>query len=106
MKSSSLVVGKAGYGTVAEAWGNNKIFLPVFRKDFRESSILKNFLNRFVTGSEISLNEFNSGTWIEKLDNHFFSKNVKKCSLKKQNGTIQVTEIISNWLNIASDHAD
>ena len=44
--AATAVIGKAGYGTIAEAWGMQKPFFGVYRKNFRESSVLRDFGKR------------------------------------------------------------
>jgi hypothetical protein len=92
-------VGKAGYGTVAEAWGNNKAFIRVFRHEFRESPYLKTFLDSHVPGEEIDLDHFLSGDWLNNLDNQSFQNSDASGTRKDLNGAIQVVELISDWIN-------
>ena len=99
VQSASLIVGKAGYGTVAEAWGNNKVFFPVFRHNFRESSTLKAFLDLEVPGKELSLEKFLSGNWIYELNINSNKTNQFEAKKEKLNGKNQVFQLISNWLN-------
>ena len=55
VNASSLVVGKAGYGTIAECWGMDIPFLGVFRDTFRESGILRQFCKEELDFKEITL---------------------------------------------------
>ena len=95
----SVIVGKAGYGTVAEAWGNNKAFIRVFRHEFRESPFLKTFLDSNVAGEEINLDHFLSGDWLNKLNNQSFQNSDVSDIRKDLNGATQVAELISDWTN-------
>lgn len=99
VNSCSVIVGKAGYGTVAEAWGNNKAFIRVFRHEFRESPYLKTFLDSNVPGEEIGLDTFLSGDWLNNLDNQSFQNSDTTDTRKDLNGATQVAELISNWIN-------
>ena len=96
---SSVIVGKAGYGTVAEAWGNNKAFIRVFRHEFRESPYLKTFVDSHVPGEEIDLDHFLSGDWLHNLDNQSFQNSGTSDTQKDLNGATQVAELISDWIN-------
>ena len=96
---SSVIVGKAGYGTVAEAWGNKKAFIRVFRHEFRESPYLKTFLDSNVPGEEIDLNNFLSGEWLDNLNNQSFQNSDSTDTRKDLNGATQVVELISDWIN-------
>tara|TARA_A200000113_G_scaffold222567_2_gene236390 strand:- start:780 stop:1913 length:1134 start_codon:yes stop_codon:yes gene_type:complete len=68
VRASTQVVGKVGYGTVIECWAANKKLHGIFRDDFRESEVLKKFIMTEGFGSEITLDQFNSGDWINDLD--------------------------------------
>lgn len=96
---SSIVIGKAGYGTVAEVWGNNKPFIRVFRHEFRESPCLKKFLDFNVPGEEINLDNFLSGDWLNNLDNLSYQNSETTDIRKSSNGAAQVVELISEWMN-------
>ncbi|MFP6899395.1 MAG: hypothetical protein VCA36_00540, partial [Opitutales bacterium] len=66
--ASDFLVGKAGYGTIAEAWVSGASFAYVLRQNFRESAHLNEFLRREEMGFEISEEEFQSAAWLERLD--------------------------------------
>ena len=68
VRASDQVVGKVGYGTMIECWAANKKLHGIFRDDFRESEVLKEFIIAEGFGSEITLDQFNSGDWINDLD--------------------------------------
>ncbi len=68
VRASNQVVGKVGYGTMVECWAANRKLHGVFRDDFRESKVLKEFITSEGFGSEITLDQFNSGDWINNLD--------------------------------------
>ena len=61
------IIGKVGYGTLAEAWGNQKPLMGVFRKNFRESEALLNFALKNLPLLEISNEQFQTGEWIKKV---------------------------------------
>ena len=92
VKASSQVIGKVGYGTVVESWGNGKRFCGITRDKFRESDILKDFIIYKKMGQVISVDEFDSGEWIES----FFAKEAKenKISSPRQAGNKEVADLI------------
>ena len=68
VRASNQVVGKVGYGTTIECWAANKKLHGIFREDFRESEVLKEFIMAAGFGSEMTLDQFNSGAWVNDLD--------------------------------------
>jgi len=68
VRASNQVVGKVGYGTMIECWAASKKLHGIFRDDFRESEVLKKFIMDEGFGNEITLDQFNSGDWINDLD--------------------------------------
>ena len=68
VRSSSGVVGKVGYGTVAETWGARVPLFAVYRENFRESKPLKNFVDRAIPSLEASETDFLYGAWIDRID--------------------------------------
>lgn len=98
---SSIIVGKAGYSTISEAWGHNKVFFPVFRTDFRESNCLKDFIHLEIPGLEISNEKFQSGDWIFDLNKGFINSIQLDHNLIKKNGKSQAVHLISSWCKSA-----
>ena len=66
--ASDFLVGKAGYGTIAEARASGVSFAHVLRENFRESACLREYLCREDMGFEISEEEFHSAAWLDRLD--------------------------------------
>ncbi len=66
--ASDFLVGKAGYGTIAEARASGSSFAYVLRENFRESSFLGDYLCREKLGFEISEEEFHTASWLERID--------------------------------------
>jgi hypothetical protein len=91
VNSSVCVVGKAGYGTVAECWGMNVPFIGVFRDSFRESSVLMEFCSAHLNFQKINLSSFLNNTWISKVPTLLKHK---KRSKKRINGSSQVASAI------------
>lgn len=68
IRASDVVVGKAGYSTIAEVYCLGKPFGYLTRPDFRESDQLVRFIQREMVGVEISSTEFEYGTWTMMID--------------------------------------
>ncbi len=66
--ASDLVVGKAGYSTLAEVHAAGVPFAYICRETFRESAVLADFIRQEMRGAELSGDELKSGSWIERLD--------------------------------------
>ena len=94
VKSSQLVIGKAGYGTVSECWGMNIPFLGVFRHNFPESKVLRKFCHENLCFNEISQSSFLSGSWLENCKEY---KPIQKMNQPKLNGAIQAADLILNF---------
>ena len=91
------IIGKVGYGTLAEAWGNQKPLMGVFRKNFRESEALLNFALKNLPLLEISNEQFQTGEWIKKVKD-LREKKSKYDKLTPQNGKEETVKILRNWI--------
>jgi hypothetical protein len=67
VSACDAVIGKAGYSTIAEAYNAGKPLAYLSRDQFREAPILAEFVEQTMGGFEIPLQEFHTGTWIERL---------------------------------------
>lgn len=63
-----VVIAKVGYSTLAETYNAGKTLGFVPRYHFRETEPLVSFINKKMSGFEISESELSSGEWISKLD--------------------------------------
>lgn len=63
---ADAVVAKLGYGTVAEVWTAGCPMAYVAR-NFRESAVLKDFVDREIPSFEIPEPEFDDGAWTERV---------------------------------------
>jgi predicted glycosyltransferase len=97
VNASSLVVGKAGYGTIAECWGMDIPFLGVFRDTFRESNILRHFCKQEVNFKEITLPEFNDSSWMKYIPD-LLGKKISNSPVKR-NGAKDACAQIIHFLN-------
>ena len=68
VRASDALVGKAGYGTVAEARASGISFARVLRDNFRESPVLGAYLDKHIPGFTLSSTQFNCGSWVDRLD--------------------------------------
>ena len=68
VRASCGIVGKVGYGTVAETWGSQVPLFAVYRENFRESKPIRSFIDRDVPSLEASEADFLDGTWIDRID--------------------------------------
>ena len=91
------IIGKVGYGTLAEAWGSQKPLMGVFRKNFRESEALLNFALKNLPLLEISNEQFQTGEWIKKIK-ELREKKSKYDKLTPQNGKEETVKILRNWI--------
>ncbi len=66
--ASDLVVGKAGYSTLAEVYAAGVPFAYISRASFRESAVLADFIRRDMGGMELAEAELNNGSWVKRLD--------------------------------------
>lgn len=66
--AADAVVGKVGYGTIAEVYGAGIPFGFVTRTASPESGVLADYVRRNMPGVAISEPEFRSGNWTAKLD--------------------------------------
>ena len=68
IQASDAVVGKAGYSTIAEVYQAGVPFGYVSRSDFRESPILKKFIQTHMQGISIDEEKLYDGSWQNHLD--------------------------------------
>mgnify|MGYP001104974358 CR=1 FL=1 len=93
--ASDLVVGKLGYSTVAEAFYAGIPYLFVPRDNFPETEPLGKFVHEQLNGEEISLRDFETGNWIEKLPRIFDMKSIERNEL---NGAFQIAAYLEPYL--------
>ena len=67
MCASDMVIGKAGYSTISEAYWAGIPFAYVARQRFPESPVMADFIQSSIGGFEISPQDFQEGIWIERL---------------------------------------
>jgi hypothetical protein len=65
--ASDVVIGKAGYSTIAETYRAGIPFGYICRDAFRESSVLARFIQAEMQGVEIPVEDFNDRSWVKYL---------------------------------------
>jgi len=93
--ASDFLVGKAGYGTIAEARAAGSSFAYVLREDFRESIPLREYLQREGMGFEITEAEFHSASWMSRFDELLDASDRLK---PKSNGAMAAALALQEWL--------
>lgn len=91
MNAADVVIGKAGYSTVAEAYHAGIPFGFIAREKFRESATMAHFIKQHMHGIEIPANKFQSGQWLHALDELLTLPRLKR---KDVNGAAQVAKFI------------
>lgn len=67
INASDLIIGKAGYSTIAEVYQAGNAFGYILRPDFRESGPLDDFIKKNIPSREIPLMDFESGEWLKEI---------------------------------------
>ena len=93
VNASNLVVGKVGYGTLAECWSTNTPLLGCYRKDFRESRPLKIFADKNLSHKEISIDDFEKMNWMENA-REIMLQEIKINYCSKTSGSIKAAQAI------------
>jgi len=63
VNACDVMVGKAGYSTLAEAYLAGVPFIYVARSHFREAGVIAAFLSKEIRGFEVSEGDFYAGNW-------------------------------------------
>lgn len=66
VNASDLVVGKVGYGTLAECWFTKTPLLGCFREGFRESCMLKKYAKKNLYFHDLTVDDFEDMNWINR----------------------------------------
>ncbi len=91
MHAADVVIGKAGYSTVAEAYHSGIPFGFVSREKFREAATMARFIKREMYGIEIPGHQFQTGEWLRRLDQLLAMPRLQR---QKANGAEQVAKFI------------
>ena len=93
--ASDAIVGKAGYGTVAEVMAAGIPFARILRENFRESQVLGSYLDKEGEGFAMSPSEFASASWLNRLEELLAYPRKKNRQL---DGAAQAAEHIAPYL--------
>ncbi len=96
VNASLCVAGKAGYGTICECLATSTPLIATYRKEFRESSILKDFVQSYLIHEETANSELETGKWMQKI--HTLKKPTGKLPLA--NGAKQAVKEISSFIQL------
>ena len=91
VNASAGVIGKAGYGTISEAWGMSKPFWGIYRNHFAESEILRKFASSHLIHHEIEQFHLNDLSW---LPTHSYPQK----EIQLENGADQAAQCILTFL--------
>jgi hypothetical protein len=93
--ASDVIVGKAGYSTLAEAYLSGVPFVYLARQTFRETQSLTIFIQQELAGFEIKEVDFLNGAWLRPLVN--FLGQPRPIQARK-NGAWQIAHFILNLI--------
>jgi len=95
VNASDAVIGKAGYSTIAEIYHSGVPFGYIPATDNPESEKLVDFIQSEMSGSEISVSEFQAGNWINGLNDLV---NMPRIDRNDPNGAYQIAEYVLTLL--------
>ncbi len=95
--ASDMVIGKVGYSTIAEVFSAGVPFMYIGRENFRESTYLAAFIAKNMKGKQISLKEFENGSWFNMLSSVMLTVDSQK---NFQNGADLVAAFIAEKMGL------
>ena len=93
--AADVVIGKAGYSTLAEVYAAGVPFVFVNRPTFRESKIIEDYILTYMNGMAITEAQFEKGTWLSDLPYLLSSERIRRNDIS---GAQQVAEYIHRLL--------
>lgn len=99
--SASVVVGKPGYGLLAEVWAARRPFVFVPREDFSEYHYQRNWLLQYAPASELQRQEFFSGEWRNALEDAVSSP--RTYPEFPANGAVETAKLISDHVSCQAE---
>ncbi len=91
MFASDMVISKAGYSTISEAYWAGIPFAYVARQKFPESAVMADFIQKSIGGFEISPEDFQQGNWISHLTGWLARPKIQR---QPPNGADQAAQFI------------
>ena len=95
VNAADVVVGKAGYSTIAEVYQSGVPFGYVPRSNFRETGKLVAFIEKEMTALCIGYEDFNAGNWLPEVSQLLDFPRTQRHS---RNGSYQVADMIRDIL--------
>jgi hypothetical protein len=95
MFASDMVISKAGYSTISEAYWAGIPFAYVARQRFPESAVMAEFIQHSIGGFEISTEDFEQGNWIALLPDWLARPRINR---QPPNGADQAAQFICGLL--------
>jgi hypothetical protein len=95
VNAADVVVGKAGYSTIAEVYQAGVPFGYVPRSNFRETEKLVAFIEKEMEGVRINDTEFSAGKWLPKVSRLL---NLTRITRHNRNGSLQAAGLINDIL--------
>ncbi len=90
-----VVIGKAGYSTIAEVYQSGNPFGYVSKPSFRETDSLVNFIKEHLNNLPISIEELSNHAWLKKVPQLF---TIPKDNQTKKNGADDIADFILELL--------
>jgi hypothetical protein len=94
--AADLVVGKAGYSTLAEVMMASVPYAFISRGDFRESEVMLPFIKNNLPSLEIKEQEYTSGNWFDRLSECF---NLTANAPHPTNGSDTIVSHLADLIN-------
>ena len=95
--AADLVIGKAGYSTLAEVYYAGIPFMFVKRPIFRESEVISEFVRTHMHGRDITVEQFEAGSWVDYVPQLL---NNPVISRTETTGANQVAEFVCDLLRM------
>jgi len=95
VNASDAVIGKLGYSTLSEIYHAGIPYGYIKRNNFKESETLANFVNENMPGIGIEQEEFESGTWTEKIIELL---DIQPISRKETNGAESAAQLVKEYI--------
>jgi UDP:flavonoid glycosyltransferase YjiC (YdhE family) len=93
--AADAVVGKLGYSTLAEVYHAGIPFGYIPRPGFRESEVMSRYVDRYMSGVEITAAQFENGAWLAVLPELLA---LPRLNHTTTNGAEQAAQFIGNLL--------
>ncbi|MGA1869752.1 MAG: glycosyltransferase family protein [bacterium] len=96
INASDMVIGKAGYSTLAEVYHAGVPFGYIMRPHFPESKVLARYIKKYLNGVQLTEEQFYSGNWKAHLEELCAMPRINR---NETNGADEVAEFISKFIS-------